>query len=270
MASKAKTSKGQANLLGQRRRVRILELLQEEGSARVSELSRLFAVSEPTIRLDLDRLQQDGLIVREYGGAFLKSIPDQVRSLSLQHTENMQRKSAIGRKAAEFVHDGDTVILDAGSTVTEAARNLEGKRDLTIVTNALNIALLLGGHFGFEVMVTGGEFKAPTLSLTGEKAAAFFDQVHVAKLFLAAGGISFAAGLTYPGFNDIHVKRAMIASARQVYLVADSTKLGKSALAVLGGLDLIHTFVTDDGIGTDERAEFERRGIEVVVAAVDG
>ena len=129
--------------------------------------------------------------------------------------------------------------------------------------------LLLGGHFGFEVMVTGGEFKAPTLSLTGEKAAAFFDKVHVDKLFLAAGGISFAAGLTYPGFNDIHVKRAMIASARQVYLVADSTKLGTSALAVLGGLDLIHTFITDDGIGADERAEFERRSIEVVVAAVD-
>ena len=92
----------------------------------------------------------------------------------------------------------------------------------------------------------------------------------MAKLFLAAGGISFAAGLTYPGFNDIHVKRAMIASARQVYLVADSTKLGKSALAALGGLDLIHTFVTDDGIGAEDRAEFERRGIEVVVAAVDG
>ena len=161
MANKANSSRGQSNLLGQRRRVRILELLQEEGSARVSELSRVFAVSEPTIRQDLDRLQEDGLIIREYGGAFLKSIPDQVRSLSLQHTENMQRKSAIGRKVAEFVRDGDTIILDAGSTVTEAARNLEGKRDLTIVTNALNIALLLGGHFGFEVMVTGGEFKGP-------------------------------------------------------------------------------------------------------------
>lgn len=270
MATKANSSKGPANLLGQQRRVRILELLQEEGSARVSELSRVFSVSEPTIRQDLERLQEDGLIIREYGGAFLKSIPDQVRSLSLQHTENMQRKSAIGRKVAEFVDDGDTIILDAGSTVTEVAKNLEGKRNLTIVTNALNIALLLGGHFGFEVMVTGGEFKGPTLSLTGERAAAFFDKVHVDKLFLAAGGISFAAGLTYPGFNDIQVKRAMIASAGQVYLVADSTKLGASALAALGGLDLIHTFITDDGIGADERAEFERRGIEVVVADACG
>lgn len=134
-------------------------MLQEEGSARVSELSRVFAVSEPTIRQDLDRMQEDGLIVREHGGAFLKTIPDQVRSLSLQHMENMDRKRAIGGKAAEFVADSDTIILDAGSTVTEVARSLEGKRDLTIVTNALNIALLLGAHFGFEVMVTGGSSK---------------------------------------------------------------------------------------------------------------
>ena len=251
-------------MFAQQRRVKILELLQEEGSARVSNLSRIFEVSEPTIRQDLERLEADGYIVREHGGAYLKTVPEQVRSLALQHTENMDKKRLIGRKAREFIQDGDFIVLDSGSTVTEIAKNLDGLSNLKIITNSLNIALLLGGHYSFEVMVTGGDFKPPTLSLTGEKAASFFDKIFVNKLFLATGGISFAAGLTYPGFQDIVVKRAMIRSATEVYVVADSTKIGKTSFASLGGLDLIHYFITDGSIRDEDRKQFERRGITVI------
>ena len=253
-------------MFAQQRRAKILELLQEEGSARVSNLSRIFEVTEPTIRQDLERLEADGCIVREHGGAYLKTVPEQVRSLALQHTENMDKKRLIGRKAREFIQDGDFIILDSGSTVTEIAKNLDGLSNLKIITNSLNIALLLGGHYSFEVMVTGGDFKPPTLSLTGEKAASFFDKIFVNKLFLATGGISFAAGLTYPGFQDIVVKRAMIRSATAVYVVADSTKIGKTSFASLGGLDLIHYFITDGSIRDEDRKEFERRGIIVIAA----
>jgi DeoR/GlpR family transcriptional regulator of sugar metabolism len=253
-------------MFAQQRRAKILELLQEEGSARVSNLSRIFEVSEPTIRQDLERLEADGYIVREHGGAYLKTVPEQVRSLALQHTENMDKKRLIGKKARELIQDGDFIILDSGSTVTEIAKNLDGFSNLKIITNSLNIALLLGGHYSFEVMVTGGDFKPPTLSLTGEKAASFFDKIFVNKLFLATGGISFAAGLTYPGFQDIVVKRAMIRSATEVYVVADSTKIGKTSFAALGGLDLIRYFITDGSIRDEDRKEFERRGIAVIVA----
>lgn len=253
-------------LLAQQRRSKILELLQEEGSARVSALSRIFGVSEPTIRQDLERLEQEGLVTREHGGAFLKSIPNQVRTMSLQHTENMEKKVRIGRKAADFILDGDSIILDSGTTATEVAGNLDDKRDLKIITDSLNIALLLGARSDFVVMLTGGEFKAPTLSVTGDKAAMFFDQIHVDKLFLATGGITFDAGLTYPGFSDLKVKRAMIDSADEVYVVADSTKIGKTSFAALGGLELIDCLITDSGITEQERGAFESRGIKVVVA----
>jgi len=156
-------------MLALQRRRKILELLQEDGSARVSSLSRLFKVSEPTVRQDLARLEAEGFIAREHGGAFLKSVRQQVKSLSLQHLENMGKKTLIGRRAAELVQDGDSLILDSGSTTTEVAKNLEPRKNLKIVTNALNIALLLGTEITFEIMVTGGEFKPPTLSLTGEK-----------------------------------------------------------------------------------------------------
>lgn len=253
-------------MLAQQRRSKILELLQEEGSARVSTLSKVFEVSEPTIRQDLERLEAEGYITREHGGAYLKTIPEQVRSLTLQHTENMDKKIRIGRKAAELINDGDFIILDSGTTVTEIAKNLENKKDLKIITSSLNIALLLGAHHEFEVMVTGGEFKAPTLSLTGEKAAGFFDQIYVNKLFLATGGVSLETGLTYPGFNDIQVKRAMIESATEIYLVADSTKIGKTSFASLGGIELIHYFITDSEISADDRTEFQERGIRVIIA----
>jgi DeoR/GlpR family transcriptional regulator of sugar metabolism len=253
-------------MLAEQRRVKILALLQEEGSARVSNLSKTFEVSEPTIRQDLEKLESEGYIAREHGGAFLKSIPQQVGSFSLQKRENMEQKARIGKKAAEYIQDGDVLILDAGSTVTEVAKHIVHKYHLTIVTNALNIALLLGSQPSFEILVTGGQFKAPTLSLTGERAADFFGHLHVDKLFLATGGISPGMELTFPGLNDLPVKQAMIESATEVYLVADSTKIGKPSFASLGGVDLIDYFITDDGIPDSDRDVFEQRGVEVILA----
>ncbi|MGA2976594.1 MAG: DeoR/GlpR family DNA-binding transcription regulator [Spirochaetia bacterium] len=253
-------------MLAIQRRRKILELLQEEGSARVSALSRLFGVSEPTVRQDLERLEVEGFVVREHGGAFLKSVPQQVKNLNLQHLENMDKKARIGRRAAEMIHDEDSLILDSGSTVTELARNLGTKHHLRIITNALNIALLLGTEFSFEILVTGGEFKAPTLSLTGERTAAFFDRIHVQKTFLAVGGVSLEAGLSYPGFADIVVKKAMIEAASEVVLLADSTKIGKVAFAALGPVDLVHYLVTDNGISDEQRDAFESHGVKVIIA----
>lgn len=253
-------------MLALQRRRKILELLEEEGSARVSSLSRIFKVSEPTIRQDLVKLEEEGSIVREHGGAFLKSVPQQVKSLSLQHQENMDRKVRIGRKAAELVRDGDSLILDAGSTTTEVARNLVSRKNLMIVTNALNIALLLGTEQSNAIMVTGGEFKAPTLSLTGEKAAALFGQIHVGKCFLAVGGVSLESGLSYPGLSDLPVKKAMIEAASEVYLVADSTKIGKASFATLGPIEMVDVLITDDGIPEADRAAFEAKGVKVIMA----
>ncbi len=253
-------------MLAQHRRLKIIELIQEEGSARVSNLSKIFNVSEPTIRQDLEKLEKEGHILREHGGAYLRSIPQQVKSLSLQHSENIEKKKLIGKKAAEFIKNDDAIILDSGSTITEVAKNLLHKSNLKIITNSLNIALLLGSYYSFEILMTGGEFKAPTLSLTGEKAALFFENIYVDKLFIATGGISHEAGLTYPGFNDLAVKKAMIESANEVYLIADSTKIGKTSFASLGGIELIDFFITDDGIGESDKLNFEKKGVKVIIA----
>jgi DeoR/GlpR family transcriptional regulator of sugar metabolism len=248
------------------RREKILDLITEDGVARVSDLSSIFRVSEVTIRQDLDRLEEGGLIGREHGGAYLKSLSHQVRSFNFQHQENMDKKVRIGKKAAEFIADGESVILDSGSTVTEVAKNLSGRKNLTVITNAVNIPLIIGGEPGITLLLTSGEFKAPTLSLTGQKAADFFENVHVNKLFLATAGITLKAGLTYPSLSDLPVKKAMIETASDVFLVADSTKIGKQALASLGALSLIDYLITDDGISEEDKQNFSRHGIEFIIA----
>jgi DeoR/GlpR family transcriptional regulator of sugar metabolism len=263
---RAEGGDGRQNLLAEPRRMKILEWLQEEGSARVRDLSAAFGVSEATIRQDLERLDNDGYITREHGGAYLRSVPQQVESLSLHHIQNMDRKQAIGRAAAALVGNAETIIIDSGTTATQFAENLRSRQGLNIITNALNIALMLGANPTNTVHMPAGQFKAPTLSLSGEKSVDFFVGIYAEKLFLATAGVSFEAGLTYPAIGDIYVKRAMIKAASRVYLIADSTKIGRTSFSSLGGVELVHTLITDEGISAEDVAGFEARGIEVIVA----
>ncbi len=253
-------------MFSNQRQMKIYFLLREEGQAKVSFLSETFGVSEPTIRQDLAKLEEEGLVVREHGGVFLKNMSKQVSSLSLEHQENMDKKVLIGIKAAELVEDGDTIILDAGSTTTEIAKNIATRHNLMVVTNALNIALLLGTNPSIRIVMPGGEFQAPTLSLSGERAVNFFEEVRVNKLFIASVGLSVESGLTFPGFKDIPVKRAMLNSADEVYLVVDSTKIGASSFAVLCDISRVTGIITDDGISSEQQKDFEDAGVKVLIA----
>lgn len=248
------------------RREKIFELIKEDGSAKVVNLAKIFKVTEPTIRQDLEKLEEDGLVTREHGGAYLKNVNLNVSTVSLANQENMDKKEVIAQKCLEFIEPGDTIILDSGSTTSEIAKKLKGFKGLTVITNAVNIALLLGGEPGIEVIVTGGEFKPPTLSLTGQKAADFFEGINAQKLFLATAGISLKAGLTYPSISDLVVKKAMIEAAEVTYLVADSTKFGKSAFASLGALSLINYIITDGGIEDKHKQIFQDNEIELIIA----
>jgi DeoR/GlpR family transcriptional regulator of sugar metabolism len=265
----AEPDERRTGLLAEPRRRRILDWIQEEGAARVRDLAAAFGVSEATIRQDLERLEAEGTITREHGGAFLNSVPAQVGAMVLHHQENMEQKRRIGALAASLVSDGETIILDAGTTTTEVATRLTDRRNLTVITNALNIAMILGAAPGNAVHMPGGQFKAPTLSLSGDKAAEYFRSIFAGKLFLATAGVAVDAGLTYPSFADLQLKEAMIKAAAQVILVADSSKINRSSFTRLGELSLIHTFVTDDGISDTDAQAFERHGIEVLVARRD-
>lgn len=251
---------------GEIRRNKMLNWLREEGSARVSVFAEAFAVSEVTVRQDLEKLENEGHVVREHGGAFLKSVPDQVRSMALAHQENTDVKQKIGMAAAKLVANGETIIIDSGSTTTAVASHLINKKNVTVITNGLNIALMLGAEPEFDVHMSGGHFKAPTLSLSGERSADYFKGLFAQKLFLATAALDIDNGLTYPSMSDIAVKRAMMDSAESIILVADSSKIGARSFCRLEGLERIDILITDEGIQDEYRIAIEAAGVKVIIA----
>lgn len=253
------------------RRTEILNLIQEDGHAKVQKLSKIFKVSEVTIRQDLEELENLGYIQREHGGAFLKDVGSFAKTGQLFNKSHMDEKKEIAALAASLVQEGDSIILDSGSTTTELAKLLAGYKNLNVLTNALNIAYILGENPGINLLVSGGEFKAPTLSLTGEIAANLFKGIHVDKLFLATAGISEDDFLlTYPSLSDLTVKSAMIRAASKVYLLADSSKIGSPSFASLGRISLIDTLITDSKIDPAMASRIESLGVKVLTQAPKG
>lgn len=175
------------------------------------------------------------------------------------------RKREIARKAVSFIREGECIILDSGSTTTEIAKLLTQYKELTVITNALNIALILGENPGITLIVTGGEFKAPTLSLTGKMAADSLKGFHANKLFLATAGISPDMSLTYPSLSDLMVKSAMIKAAEEVILVADSSKIGISAFASLGSITMVNSFITDNHISKENIEKMKGKNINLLI-----
>ena len=243
-----------------------MELLRENGSCRVQELKQIFKISEPTIRQDLEILERLTLIVRQHGGAYLSDYSTFASDIQLARHTNMEKKALISAKAAEFIISGDSIILDSGTTVAEMVKYLTNRKNLKIVTPAINITLALGKEPTNTILMPGGEFKAPTLSLTGENASFMFKDLFVEKLFLAAGGFSLEAGLTYPGFTDLPLKQAMIDSAKTVYLLVDSSKLEKVLFASLGCQDKIDYLITDDGITQEYINQLASINIKTIIA----
>lgn len=247
------------------RRIKILELIREDGHAKVQQLSKIFGVTEVTIRQDLEMLDQLGYIQREHGGAFLKDVGSFAKTGKLFNQTRMDEKREIARKAVAFIHENDIIILDSGSTTTEIAKLLLNYKNLTVITNALNIALILGENPGINLVVTGGEFKAPTLSLTGQMSADIIKTLHANKLFLATAGISADLQLTYPSLSDLVVKQSMIESSDQVFLVANSSKIGVSAFASLGPVTLANFFITDSMITEEQLEKMKESGINILL-----
>ena len=247
------------------RRVKILDLIREDGHAQVQELSRIFNVTDVTIRQDLEALEKLGYIQREHGGAFLKDVGSFAKTGKVFNQTHIEEKREIAQKAASFISEGECIILDSGSTTTEIAKLLTQYKELTVITNALNIALILGENPGINLIVTGGEFKAPTLSLTGKMAADSLKGFHANKLFLATAGISPDMSLTYPSLSDLMVKSAMIKAAEEVILVADSSKIGISAFASLGSISMVNSFITDSNISEENIEKMKEKNINLLI-----
>jgi DeoR/GlpR family transcriptional regulator of sugar metabolism len=244
------------------RKLRIMKLLQSKGQVNINQLAEVLGVSRVSVRSDLDALETRGLLVRTHGGAVLPENRDLVRQISRTVHEMEAEKEAIGRLAAGLVEAGSTVLIDAGSTTAVLARFLRDKR-LTVITNSIPVLQQLIGAESIELLVSGGALRRPDLALIGEVARSFYEQVHADILFLGATGFSPGKGVSCANLIEAQTKKHMLKSAERVCLLADSSKLGKNALAQVCGWEDIDVLVTDH-LGSQDRAALTLHGVEII------
>ena len=239
-------------------------LLQEHGNLTVAELAKHFRVSEMTIRRDLKNLAALGFIQREHGRAVLPpATPNQGALFLTRLGEAEREKTLIGRAAAELVANGESIILDAGTTTLAIARALN--QECVIITNSLPIAGTLGNRANMTVFITGGEVRGETYALVGPMARSALSGFNADKLFLGATGVSLERGLSTASMLESEVKQAMISAAREVILVAHSAKVGQTFYHTFAQWQQIHKLITDAKLPQKVSEHLKNKGIEVIL-----
>ncbi|HUZ18057.1 MAG TPA: DeoR/GlpR family DNA-binding transcription regulator [Spirochaetia bacterium] len=240
----------------------IIELLTEDFSASVQEMSRRLEVSTVTVRSDLSSLAEKGILVRTHGGAF----PAFHQSILDRQRDKVKIKERIGRAASQLVHDGDAIMIEAGTTTAQVARYLLGRRDLHVVTNSTLVIPFARFNPGIHLTVVGGEFRPSTESLVGPGALSDLEEFHVGTAFIGTDGFSLESGLTTHLVEGAEIVRKMAGQAERTVLVADSSKFGRVGFARVLPLASIHILITDDGLPGDVRERLAEMSVEVIVA----
>ncbi|WP_039057124.1 DNA-binding transcriptional repressor [Enterobacter sp. Bisph1] len=247
------------------RQAAILQHLQKQGKCSVEELAASFDTTGTTIRKDLVALEQAGAVIRTYGGVVLNK-DEADPPIDHKTLINTVQKGMIAETAVGFIHDGDSIILDAGSTVLQMVPLLSHFNNITVMTNSLHIVNALSELDNEQtILMPGGTFRKKSASFHGQLAENAFDHFSFDKLFMGTDGIDLNAGVTT--FNEVFtVSKAMCNAAREVILMADSSKFGRKSPNVVCSLESVDKLITDAGIAADVRAALEAKGVEVIIA----
>ena len=254
-----------AFLLNEERRRAILEILNRDGRVLVLDLARRFETSQVTIRKDLEELHAHGLIHRTHGGA-LPAREGALEDPTLREKEKLHRKEKlrIAQAAAGMVQEGQVVILDSGTTTTAIARSLRRFQNLTVVTNAVNIAAELSGT-AVDVILTGGTLRKNSFSLVGPIAEETLHRLNADLLFLGVDGFDVHYGLSTPNLLEAKVNRVMVEVAKRTVAVCDSSKFGRRSLSLIMPPSALHHVVTDRGVLKSDVRTLKKAGIEVTL-----
>ena len=264
---------GHADVLDVERRQQILGFVERHNGATVAELGERFGVSHATVRRDLALLSRRGLIERAHGGAapiLLGSAqrfpePPILKRSALQ----VEEKRRIGRAASKYVRDGDVALISGGTTTAQMIPHLVDQQELTVITNALNIASLLAPYPNITVIILGGALRHLELSMLGALTEDALKNLRADKLFMGTPAINVDYGLSADDMTEVQSDRTIMASAREVTVLADHSKFGKIATVRQASIERIHRVVTDSGVGPAHVAALREKGVEVEVASLD-
>jgi len=250
------------------RRLAIVDGISQNSLVKIKDFVERFDVSEVTIRKDLIYLEEKGQLIRVRGGAIKNSSKSSYGYMTVNEKEghNLLEKQRIGKAAAALIQEGDTIIIDSGTTTMEVVRNLGGYSKLKIITTALNVAIALNEFKRFDVIIPGGYLNNDTLSLTGHMAEAFLENFYCDKLFLGVDSFSLEKGLSTPVPEEAFVNQMMISIAKEVIAVFDSSKFHKRGFAFIANVKEIDTIITDDGIPHEIHRALVEMGKKVIIA----
>jgi DeoR family transcriptional regulator, fructose operon transcriptional repressor len=252
------------SLFAEERKINIVEYIQKHKKATVPELCAAFDVSSATIRNDLRELENSGLIIRTHGGAMVKSKTGFELTDKQKQAQSSEEKKRIGELALGLIEDGDTILLDTGTTTGELAKLLHTKQNINVVTNDYHIASVLEDFETVEVIFMGGIVRKGFHCTVGIAGREMLSSLSVDKAFMGANSFSFEKGASTPDINHAETKKAMLSIAAKIILLCDSTKWGKNSFAHFINAEDLDVFITDSIVDID-KLKLEELGVEVIV-----
>lgn len=247
------------------RKDQILDIIRHKGRITVDELIETFKVSGATIRRDLEFLERQGLITRAHGGAISKERVALEPNYFEEKERFLEEKKRIAREAAKLVEEGEVIFLEASTTVLQMANFVTDRRELTVVTNSLEIAQELRGREGISLIVTGGALRKRTNSLIGPLSELCLSQIRLDKAFIGISALEFSLGITTPTLEEAQTKKEVVKAANQVIALSDHSKFGEQNFAFVMPLEKIDILVTNKGISSFSKEEIEKKGVKVVI-----
>jgi len=256
------------NMFAKERKREILRILDEQGKVKTLELAEALNVSEPTIRRDIADLDKQGALIRTHGGAL--PVDEQIGEPTFSEKVDRfaQEKIQIGKTAASFISDGNTIVLDGGTTTLQVARYISAK-DVTVLTNALDIAEELENKEGVNVILTGGNIRWNTRALVGPVAESTLKSFRVDMAFIGTNAISIDDGITTPNLVEASVKKTMIEISKRAFVVADHTKFDKSEFCQVAGFSELSGIITDAGMPQNLISKYENSDLEIILKEGD-
>jgi len=232
-------------MLAIERRNEIITKLQQEGKVLVGDLSQLYKVTEETIRRDLEKLEQEGIAKKTYGGALLIDNLNVDLPYYVRKQTNIASKEKIAAIIADMIQEGDHIMLDASSTAVYVIKRIKQLKNITVITNSIEIMLELSDVAGWKVFSTGGVMKEGALALVGHQAECMIDNFHVDKAIISCKGIAQEFGITDSNELDVEIKKHMVQAAKQVILAVDSSKFDRISFVRMGDFSMADIIVTD-------------------------
>lgn len=244
---------------------KIKDILFKKKRVDVFELSELFSVTEVTIRRDLDKLEQEGFLIKTYGGAVLKE--EQVSKPMIPEVEDsaLEEKRMIGKIAAQMIENGEAVFLSPGTTCLEIARNIKDKK-VTVVTNDLLIAYELRDSIGIKVIVTGGDLVQSTSILVGGFALQALNGIYINKAFIGVKGVNFDSGYTVDSYEEVMVIQGVKKISSEIVIVADYSKFNRTAFARLGDLTMAKKVITNKQVPSEFKKYYFEHAVKLFTA----